>query len=187
MNPHSLAVVLTAAAAALLATACGGSQSRTGGTSAGSTSVAAAAVTYARCMRSHGVPEYPDPSPNGQLQKITPGNEQQLGVSETRFNTAQAACQRLWPYQAPTHTQQRSNLAAALKFARCMRAHGIPGFPDPTTDPSSGREVFVIHTRQVPFNPHSPQILAKVVTCERVLPPSMRRGGPDAIEARITP
>jgi hypothetical protein len=138
-------------------------------------------------MRSHGVPEYPDPNSSGQLQKITPGNEQQLGVSQTRFNTAQAACQRLWPYQAPNQAQQRSDLAAALNFARCMRSRGLPGFPDPTTDPSTGLVVFVIHTRQVGFNPHSPQILAKVGRCEHVLPPSMRRGGPDAVQARIAP
>jgi len=138
-------------------------------------------------MRSHGVPEYPDPNSSGQLPKITPGNEQQLGVSQTRFNTAQAACQRLWPYQAPTQAQQRSDLAAALNFARCMRSRGLPSFPDPITDPSSGRVVFVIHTRQVGFNPSSPQTLAKVRGCQHVLPPSMRRGGPDAVQARITP
>jgi len=179
------AAALTTVAAALLATACGSVSS--GGATTGGSSHSATAVAYSRCMRSHGVPDYPDPNGSGQLRKITPGNEQQLGVSQTRFNTAQAACQRLWPYQAPTRTQQRSNLAAALNFARCLRSRGLPDFPDPTTDPSSGRVVFVIHTRQDGFNPHSPQTLAKVRGCEHVLPPSMRIGGPDAVEARITP
>lgn len=181
------ATVLTTISAALLATACSDSVSTTGGGTAGGSSLSATAVAYSRCMRSHGVPEYPDPNSSGQLRKITPGNEQQLGVSQTRFNTAQAACQRLWPYQAPTQAQQRSDLAAALNFARCMRSRGLPSFPDPITDPSSGRAEFVIHTGQVGFNPRSPQTLAKVGACEHVLPPSMRRGGPDAIEARITP
>jgi hypothetical protein len=182
-----VAAVLTSVAAALLATACGSNASSTGGATTGASSLSATAVAYSRCMRSHGVPEYPDPNSSGQLPKITPGNEQQLGVSQTRFNTAQGACQRLWPYQAPTQAQQRSGLAAALNFARCMRSRGLPSFPDPTTDPSSGRVEFVIHTRQVSFNPHSPQTLAKVRDCEHVLPPSMRRGGQDAVEARITP
>jgi Secretory lipase len=55
-------------------------------------------------MRSHGVPDYPDPDSSGQLPKPSPANETQLGVSDSQFNAAQAACQHLWAHQAPAST-----------------------------------------------------------------------------------
>jgi hypothetical protein len=133
-------------------------------------------------MRSHGVPDYPDPNASGQLPKITPGNETQLGVSAPRFNAAQAACQRLWPYQAPTQAQQEQELTDALTFARCMRSHGVPDWPDPTTNPSSGRVQFVISAASG-IDLHSPQILGDARGCERGLPAYMLPGSPDGVEA----
>jgi hypothetical protein len=57
-----------AAGIALLASGCGG-----GGTSAGSgaspspASTYAKLIAYAQCMRSHGVPNFPDPNSNGEF------------------------------------------------------------------------------------------------------------------------
>jgi hypothetical protein len=117
-------------------------------------------------MRSHGVPDFPDPDSGGQIQKIT-NAAQQLGVSDSRFNTAGAACQDLWPYQPPTQAQQQQQLSDDLKLARCMRSHGVPSFPDPTVGPA-GRVEFVISS-QAGFNPYSAPIKAKAVACERTL------------------
>jgi hypothetical protein len=187
MNPQRVAGVITATAGlSLLAAACGASPSSTGPAAGGSASTASA-VSYTRCMRSHGVPDYPDPSGGGQLPKITPSNESKLGVSESRFSAAQASCQRLWPYQGPTQAQQRQDLTDALTFARCMRSHGVPGFPDPTTDPSSGRVEFVISASRDGFDPRSPQILAKVRVCEHGLPASVLPGSPAGVEVRTSP
>jgi hypothetical protein len=140
-------------------------------------------------MRSHGVPDYPDPNSSGQLPKIGPREEPQLGVSESRFNVAQQACQRLWPYQAPTQAQQRQELAAALIFARCMRSHGIPNWPDPTTDPDSGRVEFVISRSHAGFDPRSPspQIVATAHECEHGLPASALPGSPTGVEVTESP
>lgn len=185
----SAAAVITVITAALLA-ACSDSPSSVGSSgsaSAGVSAISASAVRYVTCMRSHGVPDYPDPGSSGQLPKITPGNEAQLGVSDSRFTSAQTACQRLWPYQGPTQAQQRQELTDALKFARCMRAHGVPGFPDPTTDPASGRVELVISASQDGFDPQSPQILAKVRQCEQGLPSSVLPGSPDGVEVTTSP
>jgi hypothetical protein len=164
------------ATAALLVAACSGSPSSTGsgGTpNAGGSANSLSAVSYSRCMRSHGVPDYPDPNSSGQLPKITPANEQQLGVSDSRFTAALGACQSLWPYQPPTQAQQRQQLTDDLKFAQCMRSHGVPSFPDPTN--SNGRVEFVISVSRDGFNPHSPQILAKAHECQQhVLPAGTR-------------
>ena len=123
-------------------------------------------VSYSRCMRSHGVPDFPDPDSSGQISKEA---ILQLGVSTPRFQAAQAACQALWPYQPPTQAQQRQQLTDDLKFAQCMRSHGLPNFPDPVN--SEGRVEFVLSASQDGFDPHSPQVLAKAHQCESVLPP----------------
>ena len=162
------AVITVMAAAALLAAACSGSPSSTG--SGGSPNAGGSAtsqlVAYAQCMRSHGVPDYPGPTSSGQMPKITSG--QQVGVSDSRLTAAQGACQDLWPYQAPTQAQQRQQLTDDLKFAQCMRSHGLPNFPDPTN--SDGYVEFVISVSRDGFDPHSPQILAKAHECQHVLP-----------------
>jgi hypothetical protein len=173
MNPQFPArvVAVTAVmAAALLATACSSSPSSTGSAGSpnagGATSTTARAVAFTQCMRSHGVPEYPDPDSSGQLRKI--GSGQQVGVSDAQFNTASNACQSLWPYQALTQAQQQQELADDLKFAQCMRSHGVPTLPDPVA--TDGHVEFVISVSRDGFNPHSPQILAKARACQHVLP-----------------
>lgn len=185
------AITITAAAAtALLAAACGASPSTAGSGGSGTTggsAISAQAVRYTRCMRSHGVRAYPYPNSRGQLPKIVPANVSQLGVSASRFNAAQAACQRLWPYQGLTQAQLRSQLAAALRFARCMRTHGVPDFPDPKTDPESGRVEFVISISRDHFDPQSPGIQAKVRECMHLLPASALPGSPNGIEVTTSP
>jgi hypothetical protein len=115
------------------------------------------------------VPDFPGLDSGGYIPKITSG--QQVGVSDAKLNAAQTACQSLWPYQAPTQAQQRQQLTEDLKFAQCMRSHGLPNFPDPTTDPQSGRVEFVLSTSRLGASPRSPQILAKAHECLQVLPP----------------
>jgi hypothetical protein len=117
-------------------------------------------------MRSHGIPNFPDPDSSGQIPKE---EILQLRVSASVLQTAQGACQRLWPYQAPTQAQLQQQLTDDLRFARCMRSHGVPNLPDPII--SDGRVVFVISVSRDGFDPHSPQILAKARECQHVLPP----------------
>jgi len=156
------------AAAALLAAACSGSPSSTGpgGSPNAGGSATSQLVAYTQCMRSHGVPDYPGPDSSGQMPKITSG--QQVGVSDSRLTAAQGACQDLWPYQAPTEAQQRQQLTDDVKFAQCMRSHGVPDFPGPTS--SDGRVEFVISVSRDGFDPHSPRIIAKAHECQYVLP-----------------
>jgi hypothetical protein len=174
------------AAAGLLAAACSDGQSSRGSADAGGSGIVAAAVRYTTCMRSHGVHTYPYPDSSGQLPKMDPSNESQLGVSDSEFNSAQSACQRLWPYQGPTQSEQRQELADALTFARCMRAHGVPAFPDPTTDPSSGRVEFVLSS-QDGIDTQSPQIQTTARGCEHGLPAYMLPGSPDGVEVTTSP
>jgi hypothetical protein len=168
MNTQPRVIALIAAAGlALLAAACDSSTGSTSGTaSAGAVAAASTGVAFTQCMHAHGIPDYPAPQSNGQLQKIVSG--QQVGVSDAVLHSASTACQSLWPYQALTQAQQQQELAEDLKFARCMRAQGLPKFPDPTA--THGRVLFVISASQDGFDPHSAQVLAKAHHCEDVLP-----------------
>jgi len=154
--------VITVMAAVILLAACGGSPSTTG---SGGAQTSASVATYTQCMRSHGVADYPGPT-NGQLPKIFSG--QQVGVSDSRLSTAQKACQALWPYQGLTQAQLQQQLTQDVKFAQCMRSHGLPGFPDPTAQ--DGRPVFEISSTGG-IDLHSAQVLAKAHECLHVLPP----------------
>jgi hypothetical protein len=85
-------------------------------------------------MRSHGVPNFSDPTavPGGQVSKIG------ANPQSPAFRAAQQSCQRLMPGGGPSseHASPEA-MAQALKVSQCMRAHGISGFPDPTTSPPS--------------------------------------------------
>jgi hypothetical protein len=173
MNPQSPARVVAVTivmTAALLAAGCSSPSPTTSASTPSAGSTVAQAVAYTQCMRSHGVPEYPEPDSSGQLQKI--GSGQQVGVSDAQLNTASNVCQSLWPYQALTPAQQQQELTDDLKFAQCMRSHGVPTLPDPVA--TNGHVEFVISVSRDGFNPQSPQILAKARACQHVLPAGAR-------------
>jgi len=86
-------------------------------------------------MRSHGVPNFPDPSGNGSFQ-LGDG----IDPSSPAFKTAQSKCQQLLgggPGSGPPPTAQA--LAQMVKVSQCMRRHGIANFPDPRTSLPSDR------------------------------------------------
>jgi hypothetical protein len=166
-------------ALALLAAACGGSNSP-GAADGGSpgNSASASAVAYSACMRSHGVPEYPDPGSNGNLPK---GKAQDFGVSNSQYQAAERACRHLLPNSdtmfiaslnqclmtgdCPHAVVQRA-LTEGLKFARCMRNHGVPNWPDPTID-SMGRPSFQTTAAGISIAAtRSPQMLSKIGHCQ---------------------
>ena len=166
-RPRVAAVITVMAAAALLAAACSSSPSSTGSggsPTAGGSANSSSAVAYSRCVRSHGVPNFPDPDSNGQIPKEAVVRALRE-VSDSRAKAATAACANLSPNNAQgSPAQQRQQLTYDLKFAQCMRSHGVPNFPDPTN--SDGHVEFVISVSRDGFNRHSPQILAKARACE---------------------
>ena len=125
------AVLAAVAAMALLTAACGGS-SATGANSSPSTGASTLhqeELAVAQCMRAHGVPGFPDPPASGDRPHTSPDS---LGVSSTVYQTALNACRHLAPDAAPPSLAQRQQmLGKVLQFARCMRSHGVPDFPDP--------------------------------------------------------
>lgn len=125
-----------------------GSGAATSQGAGGSGSLEAAGLAYAKCMRSGGVPNFPDPSGGGGFffHKGAGANP-----SSPAFEAAQAKCKKYLPAgpgSGPPPSAQ--TLARFLKIAQCMRSHGVPDFPDPRTSmpsnlrPPPGSPRFVI-------------------------------------------
>jgi len=86
-------------------------------------------VAFAHCMRSHGVPGFPDPTSNGTFSGGGPGT---FNRSSPQFQAATQACKRLLPNGGEeTQAQQQRDTAQLLRIAQCMRSHGVPNFSDP--------------------------------------------------------
>jgi hypothetical protein len=90
------------------------------------------AVQYAQCLRTHGLPDFPDPIP-GQPPRIPSGVDTQAPA----FLAAQHACATLLGSGGAAGSQAASHKAQLIELARCMRANGVPTFPDPTSSPPS--------------------------------------------------
>jgi hypothetical protein len=178
---RTAAAIIATPALALLVAACGGSSPSTGAggsPSTGGSANSASAVSFANCMRSHGLPNYPDPGSNGVLPKTS---AQQLGVSSSVFQAGTTACQHLLPNTGGSLTasslQQcyltdvcpqalvQQALSAGREFAECVRSHGMPSWPDPTVN-SQGHPFFNI---TVP-RPAPPQDSSAISQCERLQP-----------------
>jgi len=161
--------VASVAAFSLLVAGCGGGGSSAGVASVGSPTTASTATTqsglvgFARCMRSNGVPSFPDPDSSGGIPK--PQVVAAAEANQNKFNAAQMACNRLLPSGGlgppQTAEQLRTKLADQLSFARCMRSHGVSRFPDPT--PQGQLTVEMVQAQGIDV--HSPAVLHVVQAC----------------------
>jgi hypothetical protein len=180
--PRTVAAVMTLATLALLTAACSASPASAG--SAGSADAGGSAssrsdVAFSACMRSHGLPNYPDPIVVGGVTTLPKESAQHLGVSSSRFDAAQTSCQPMLPATGGSLTasslqqcylagvcpqalvQQAMN--AGRLFAQCMRSHGVPSWPDPSID-AEGRPLFNI---QVP-RPTPAETGTAISACSRL-------------------
>ena len=99
----------------------------------------AGALAFARCMRSHAVPNFPDPKVTGNSIQIL-GSSSGINTQAPAFKSAQQSCKHRLPGGgSPSHHQIAQAKAQLLTISQCMRAHGISGFPDPTTSLPSSR------------------------------------------------
>jgi hypothetical protein len=182
------------AAAAILLGACSGSADPASGSgtpaAAGSSSGTSqsGAVAFAQCVRSHGVPDFPDPQ-NGHFLISSADQD------NPNFNAAVQACQHLLgPGGASNGGSNNSQL---LAFAHCMQTHGVPNFPDPGPSQrvSVGKQVTgnsntpaarAYHACQqlltrasatTPATTNSPG--AAATDCLALRPPCYTRAGPD--------
>jgi hypothetical protein len=185
-----VAVVIVAAVLVLSPAACrggapsspvAGSSPRPAGSSGAQSSGAQSSgaqssVAYSACMRAHGVPSFPDPGSEGGIPK---GDAQHFGVSTSQLQAAQQACQSLLPTGGSLQDQAvqcvssgdcppglaQQMQTAMLTFARCMRSHGFPKFPDPTTD-TQGHPILSWSVSQTGADPDSSPYQTAETECQ---------------------
>jgi hypothetical protein len=192
--------VLVLVGAALLVAGCGGSSSSgvarlsssgsggSAGNGAGNSSAPQSSastqqkmVAYSQCMRSHGVPEFPEPTEGHLLVHSSNHNGRVTGVDpqSSQFQAAQKVCGKLLPNGgAPSAADQAKAQESALKFSQCMRTHGVPHFPDPTFS-GGGVKMTLKAGGANGIDPNSPQFKAAQKACQSDRPgPPGAKGGP---------
>jgi uncharacterized protein (DUF305 family) len=166
MHTRSATLATAIVAVALTAGACGGGGHGTGVASlanshatttvkkkskaAAKQEMQDASLAFARCMREHGV-DMPDPTftDNGNggggfaIKQAGPAGGAR--PADATLQAAQTVCQSIMDkaeqdMPRPSPQEQAKMRDQALKFAKCMRAHGID-MPDPTFDDSGGAKI----------------------------------------------
>jgi hypothetical protein len=116
VTSHRLAAALIGS---LALAGCGSSPTEIG-TSTDPTS--ASAFRFPRCMRANGALNFPD-------HPITPGSG--INPLSPTYVRAQKACKKYLPPSGPPPSVPRGVRQQELALSICMRAHGVPNFPDP--------------------------------------------------------
>jgi hypothetical protein len=137
-----LAALVLVSVIALVGAGCGSntaignaSSASNGGSGASSPSASNSAPTqatkqekaekFAECVRAHGVPHFPDADATGNFGNFG------VDVSAATFTAAVNACKALQPPGSLSSHRSARQQSAALRFAACVRANGVPDFPDP--------------------------------------------------------
>jgi hypothetical protein len=118
---------------------------------------------FAACMRKNGVPNFPDPSSTGE---ISIGPSSGVDPGSPKFQSAQTKCRKLLPNGGqPTAAQIAKAQQGALDFSKCMRAHGVTKFPDPTFSNSGGIGI-KIGSKRGGLDPNNPTFKAAQQACQ---------------------
>ena len=142
--------------------------------SAGGSTGATGLLAYSSCVRSHGVPKFPDPTSSGGIPKET---AQQLGVSLSQLQAAQNNCRSLLPAGGSLSGQANQTITVAqqqyyLKAAACMHSHGVANFPEPSFFGGSVEFQGLGHLPGV----KSPVFTRAFHNCQKLIPPGLPYG-----------
>jgi hypothetical protein len=120
-------------------------------------------------MRTHGVPNFPDPTEGsggeGFAIRKTPSSPLTVdGIvfSGPAFKAAAKTCQLLGGggTRPPISATQKQ---ALLQFSQCMREHGVPNYPDPKFPPGYGIDIPTVPG----LNLNSPAVQKASATCNK--------------------
>ena len=160
-----LAVAVAVVAGAV--TACSGSSSPLASSShaTGRPHLAGGPLAFSACMRSHGVSSFPDPTSNGGISiQVQPGSG--IDPNSPAFQSAQHACQSLLPAgKTSGGSVSPAVRAQILRYAACIRAHGVPNYPDPTFNGNA-----VNFGNLSGINPNSPAYQSALSACASLNP-----------------
>lgn len=144
-----------------VATAGGGTAKPSGSASAPAND-ADGSLKYSACMRANGVPNFPDANANGGLD-IDLGK---LGVSKEKMDAADQKCKQYLPNGGQPQKLDPEKLELARQYSKCIRANGVPGFPDP--DPNGG---IAIDGNKLGVDPLGATMKAAEKACQKYMGP----------------
>jgi len=123
-------IAMVPAGTVLLATACG---SGSPGPAASPSRLYQQSLTYSRCMRAHGVPDFPilKQGPGGSL--VHPASPPAGMLTAPGYGAAFRACLKLAVIGGGSRARYQAAALRGLNQAECMRAHGITNYPSPGT------------------------------------------------------
>jgi hypothetical protein len=161
-----LSIAAAAIAATTMIAACGSSSSSSSNSDGQPTQAQIQqaqqdAVRFADCMRSHGVPNFPDPTTSPRDFKNA------FNTKSPAFGSALTGCQHLLPGGGPRSRNappSQAQIAAELAFARCLRTHGFPRFPDPTSSGQLTHEMLA----NAGISLHQPAVVQAADACVSV-------------------
>ena len=134
-RPGVFATMALGTVTALMAVSACGAAGRAGGpaTPTGTNSREAALLhEYVECVRAHGVPDFPDGSFDSHGVVSFPDSAPR--VPDSAVNACQVFFGQLPPQPASSPPVPQPLFQELLSFARCMRGHGVPDWPDPAPD-----------------------------------------------------
>ncbi|MBV8302624.1 MAG: hypothetical protein JOZ04_00335, partial [Acidimicrobiia bacterium] len=134
----------------------------TNGTAAGAPDERASVAAALACVRQHGA-NLPDPQidANGQVHFDQAAT---AAIPQSALQAAEQSCSDLIAKALATVPKDPNLVGDRLKFAQCMRQHGVTDSPDP--DPTTGR--FNLNGPAIDKN--SPQVAAAEQACQGLLP-----------------
>lgn len=173
---RAVAACMVAGALAAGLAACGSSGSSSGTTNSATGAQFQARLNLAKCFRSHGI-NVPDPTSGGGPAAGGGLFRTLRNYSQAQVTAARQACQQYFAQAFPQLNLSPAQRAQAqqqlVKFAQCMRSHGID-IPDPTTNGSGG---FGFRRAFGSVDRNSPAFQAASKACAS-LRPRFGRGGP---------
>jgi hypothetical protein len=173
---HKLTAGLRYAAAlaltALLATGCSGGAPPASAGASYTTDPSVALARLVRCLHAHGQPSVylshrpASPEPGYTLIIYHGYAVQGADPSSAQFAAATQACHHLPPPGVPASgTEQHQEFLQGVRAARCMRSHGYPAWPDPTSQNGSNAQAI-----PTGIDMNSPQYQAAAKACGVSLP-----------------
>jgi hypothetical protein len=166
---------LAVAALSLLAAGCGGGSrpgvANVGGSTAprspssggrpNQAQILHALVRFTQCMHSHGAPSFPSPIVSPTAFKNA------IDTNSRSIQSAETACAHLLPpgrERSQNTARRQAQTVALLAFARCLRSHGFPSFPDPTGSGQVTRQMLAT----AGIDLHSPAVVQAADACTSV-------------------
>ncbi len=121
------------------------------------------ARAYAQCLRDNGVPDFPDPDPDGGFSGLSHDK-----ANDPKFQASVEKCRALAPGGQHENLGDPIFVAQVRAYSQCMRDNGVPDFPDPDAD---GRLRGQGHEQQ-----DDPKFQAANETCRQKLPGGGQHG-----------